>query len=239
MKEACPTISKQIESYTEVQNIAKRVMAQLLDYIQEGVTEVDIAQKAKELLAASGISESWYYDIPAFVLVGERTILSLSGRDYVPSETSVRANDLVTIDLSPKMGNFWGDYARSIFVEDGEAKLIPTASHLTAGFNCEAALHHHLIETAHPDMTAHDLWAMMNDLIDKMGFRNLDFRGNLGHSIETKSENRRFIESGNQESLGSLEIFTFEPHIAPKGDNTHGFKHENIYVFKGHKLEPL
>ena len=47
-------------------------------------------------------------------------------------------------------------------------------------------------------------------------FLNLDFRKNLGHSIESNIEDRCFIEDGNTRRLGEIALFTFEPHIRSK-----------------------
>jgi len=227
-----------IESYTQMQTFAKETITELLDFIRPGVSERQIAARAKEILESKGIHEFWYYGVAALVLVGERTPLSLSGRDYKPAETIVGQNDLVTIDLSPLRHGYWGDYARSIFVEDGHTKLKPEQPALVDGFNMEAQLHTHFLDTAKPDMSAHDIWEIMNALIELHGFENLDFKGNLGHSIEKDIKLRRYIEKGNHTPLGDLGLFTFEPHIRKKGQ-PYGFKHENIHFFKGSQLCPL
>jgi hypothetical protein len=75
-------------------------------------SERTIADTAKSLLKDSGLVDTWYYDCPAFVLLGSRSCLSMSGRDYVPADEPVGTENLVTIDLSPRVGGVWGDYAR-------------------------------------------------------------------------------------------------------------------------------
>lgn len=227
-----------IKPYARIQNSAKDTVFDLLDFIRPGVTEKDIALKAKALLEQKGITQFWYYGVAALVLVGDRTTLSISGRDYIPADTSVQENDLVTIDLSPMDGELWGDYARSIYVEDSVAKLAPTQNTLAAGFNLESLLHGHLLDIAKPDMTAHELWVHMNAMIEECGFENLDFKGNLGHSIEKDMKQRRYIEKDNITPLRDFGLFTFEPHVRQKGQ-MRGFKHENIHFFAGAKLQPL
>jgi hypothetical protein len=78
----------------------------------------------------------------------------------------------------------------------------------------------------------------MNRFIEKNNFINLDFLGNLGHSIERKKEDRLYIEKGNNLKLSDVNMFTFEPHIQRKGSR-YGFKMENIYLFSGDKLVEL
>ena len=78
----------------------------------------------------------------------------------------------------------------------------------------------------------------MNDFIKKCGYINLDFNGNLGHSI-VKNKNRRiYIEKGNKKKLSKVKYFTFEPHIALPNSN-YGCKKENIYYFNNDKLIEL
>ena len=77
-----------------------------------------------------------------------------------------------------------------------------------------------------------------NQSIETMRYKNLDFRGNLGHSIEKRLDDRRYIEANNQTMLGDCNMFTFEPHICRTND-TWGFKMENIYYFENDKATPL
>lgn len=78
----------------------------------------------------------------------------------------------------------------------------------------------------------------MNTRIISEDFINLDFLGNLGHSIEKRSEDRIYIEKGNRTRLGDIPYFTFEPHISRLG-SIFGYKWENIYYFENGKLRML
>ena len=60
-----------------------------------------------------------YWNIGAFVFFGDETTVSVSGKEYSTSDRVIGANDIITIDLSPQIGDTWGDYARTIIVEDG------------------------------------------------------------------------------------------------------------------------
>ena len=64
--------------------------------------------------------------------------------------------------------------------------------------------------------------------IKEYGFINLDFLGNLGHSIVNRSEDRIYIEKGNKTKLIDVNYFTFEPHISVL-NSKYGYKKENIY----------
>ena len=60
-----------------------------------------------------------YWNIGAFVFFGDETTVSVSGKEYSTSDRVIGANDIITIDISPQIGDTWGDYARTIIVEDG------------------------------------------------------------------------------------------------------------------------
>ncbi len=67
---------------------------------------------------------------------------------------------------------------------------------------------------------------------------NLDFLGNLGHSIEKNKNDRIYIEKGNRKRLSDVTMFTFEPHISIP-DSRYGYKKEDIYYFANGKLMRL
>lgn len=83
-----------------------------------------------------------------------------------------------------------------------------------------------------------ELYYFMNDLIVKKGFINLDFLGNLGHSIVKHKNDRIYTEKGNHKRLSDVEMFTFEPHISIP-DSEYGYKREDIYYFENGKLIKL
>ncbi len=222
-------MNPEIGRYLKVQNIALRALADIAAFIAPGITERDIAERCVMLMNEHGVRDCWYHNVPALVLAGERSTLSVSGREYSPSDVPVQSGDLVTIDLSPQMEEFWGDCARSYAVANPA---------LHEGIAMEKRLHAILQATATPSMSLHELHHLMNGAIEKEGYENLDFMGNLGHSIEKDIDKRRYIEAGNQTRLGELPLFTFEPHIRKKGEK-HGFKRENIYYFEDGIVIPL
>ena len=128
-------------AHREVQAIAKAVAAQIADTITPASTERTISETAQRMLAERGLSDTWYYQCPALVLLGSRSCLSVSGWAYAPGEEPVGEFNLVTIDLSPRRGPWWGDCARSFFVEQGIARLVPSAAEFREGHRCITELH--------------------------------------------------------------------------------------------------
>ena len=88
------------------------------------------------------------------------------------------------------------------------------------------------------EATFEKLYYHMNEFIVENGFVNLDFMGNLGHSIVKTKGDRVYIEKGNVTKLGDVKYFTFEPHISFP-DSKYGYKKENIYYFNENGLMEL
>jgi Xaa-Pro aminopeptidase len=115
-------------------------------------------------------------------------------------------------------------------MESGVVRERPISGDFVEGHDLVARLHDAMRRFVGPGTTFHCLHEFANDVIREAGFENLDFMGNVGHSICTRLENRVYIESGNNISLGDVAAFTFEPHVRKSGGRW-GFKREDIYSF--------
>jgi len=219
-----------LTAHCEIQAIAKAVLSDLAPSINADDTERTVAERAVSLLADRGITETWYYNCPAFVLLGSRSCLSISGRGYVPTDEPAGSFNLITIDLSPLRNGVWGDCARSFPIENGRCTFVPQSSEFARGIEVETFLHQAMQAFVTPATTFEELFAFGNAEIKRLGFENLDYLGNLGHSIASTREDRRYIEPNNTMPLGSVPFFTFEPHVR-QTNGAWGFKHENIYYF--------
>ncbi len=227
--------------YSEVQKIAKDTIEYIKTKIGAGMNLLDIRKHCEEKMLESGADSFWYWDIGAFVFSGDETTISVSGREYTTSDRIIAPDDIITIDLSPQNNNIWGDYARTIIIENGKvADDINSIGNdeWRNGLLMEEELHKELINFAEPGTTFEDLYFHINKLITERGFINLDFLGNLGHSIVKDKNDRIYTEKGNKAALSSVDYFTFEPHISVKGSK-YGYKKENIYYFSDGKLKEL
>ena len=228
-----------IAGHREVQDAAKTVLAELAEHIGDEDTEHSIAAFAQEALHRRGIRETWYHNCPALVLLGSRSCTSASGRTYVPALERVGCINLVTIDLSPCRGGYWGDCARSFFVEGGRVTATPRLPDFIAGARFLQQLHAAMRLFVTRETTFHDLAVWADRQIEAMGFINLDFRQNVGHSIAARLEDRLYVKEGNHRALGDVDFFTFEPHVRAAG-GPWGFKHEDIFHFDNRgRLEEL
>lgn len=227
-------------NYTEVQNIAKMTMEFMKEKIHSGMTLLEVRDLCEAKMLELGADSFWYWDVGAFVFAGDETTLSVSGKEYTTSDRIISENDIVTIDLSPQNGNTWGDYARTIIIENGT--VVEAASALNSewknGVLMEEYLHEEMCKFVTPETTFEELYFYMNNVIQEKGYINLDFMGNLGHSIVKQKNDRVYIEKGNQMCLGDVSFFTFEPHISIPGSK-YGYKRENIYYFENGVIKEL
>ena len=219
--------------YAKIQSIAKQTIEYIKKNIRPNQNLREIRELCEEKLLELGADSFWYWDVGAFVFAGDETTVSVSGKQYVASDKIIENNDIITIDLSPQVGNIWGDYARTIIVENGEVvddiELIQNQE-WKSGLQMEEKLHTELFRFVTKETTFEELYYHMNEFIVENGFVNLDFMGNLGHSIVKVKGDRIYIEKGNKAKLGEVNYFTFEPHIAFP-DSKYGYKKENIYYF--------
>ncbi|TKJ17657.1 methionine aminopeptidase [Candidatus Woesearchaeota archaeon B3_Woes] len=234
---------QELGKYQEVQGIAKSTIDYLSGFIQKEVSESDISHAANEHMKRKGASSFWYHGVGSIILVGKRTILSISGREYEPSDKKVSMDDLVTVDLGPEINSYWGDFARSFVIANGAVvnttgpDYSDKVKELFDGISIEQKLHKRLQEVAIPEMTFEELYHIMNEAITHLGFVNLDFNGNLGHSIEKDKDEREYLESGCRTRLRD-KFFTFEPHIK-KANGLFGYKMEDIYYFLDGNLQRI
>jgi len=226
--------------YQQVQKIAKDTIEYARQHIKSGMNLLYIRKMCEEKMVELGADSFWYWDIGAFVFAGDETTISVSGKNYKTSDRVIKQDDVITIDLSPQNGDTWGDYARTIIIQNGiaveEDNIIN--NEWRKGLLMEDFLHDELFKFATPKRTFEELYYHMNTVIEEREFINHDFMGNLGHSIVEKKNDRIYIEKGNQSCLGDVAFFTFEPHISIKGSK-YGYKKENIYYFDSGNLVEL
>lgn len=227
--------------YSTMQNLNRATVKYAAGMIKVGMSLPDIKALCEDYLLKNGADSFWYWNVGAFIFAGDETAVSVSGKDYKVTNRAIQENDIITIDLSPQKNNIWGDYARTLVFENGvlcsETGKIKNDGWRN-GLLMEEYLHKILIEVATPDMTFEELYYYMNDLIAKKGFLNLDFLGNLGHSIVKNKNDRIYTEKGNHKRLSDVKMFTFEPHISIP-DSKYGYKREDIYYFNNVRLIKL
>ena len=227
-----------IDLYSSMQNLNRAAVKYVADTMKTGMSLPYIKKLCEDYLLENGADSFWYWDVGAFIFSGDETALSVSGKEYQVADRIIQKNDIITIDLSPQRNSIWGDYARTLVFEDGvlcdEIEKIKK-DEWRNGLQMEEYLHQALIDVGAPDMTFEELYYYMNELIVKEGFINLDFLGNLGHSIVKNKKDRIYTEKGNRKRLSDVRMFTFEPHISIP-NSQYGYNKDDIFYFEYGRL---
>ena len=215
----------------EMQNLNRATIEYASTIIVPGMSLARLRKLCEKYMLSNGAESFWYWDVGAFVFAGDRTAVSVSGRQYKTDDYIIKPTDIITIDLSPQNNCVWGDYARTLIIENGS--IIKDTERIQNdewrnGLKMEEYLHEAMCGFVDENTTFEELFYYINDQIKALGYVNLDFLGNLGHSIVKDKGQRIYIEKGNSEKLSNVDAFTFEPHISLSG-STYGFKKENIY----------
>lgn len=163
--------------YREVQKIAKDTLQFMRPQIHAGMTLPEIRKMCEQKMLELGADSFWYWDIGAFVFAGDETAVSVSGTQYKTSERVIEPDDIVTIDLSPQRVGIWGDYARTLIVEDGKVVEDEQISNddWKRGVFTEKILHKEMCRFVTSQTTFEELYYYMNQFIEDKGYVNLDF----------------------------------------------------------------
>jgi methionyl aminopeptidase len=231
-------VPAELENYKAAQDIARAVLADITSYIVPDATEQSLHQACHRLMLAHGASGYWG-NTPAFVLAGDRLRDSVFDHRYVPAAIRLGENEMITIDVGPRIGDCFGDCARSFFLKDG--LLVPAneaGPDQAAGMALERRLHAEFVARVKPDMTFAAIYRQMDALVREAGYENLDLLSNYGHSLAKQVSDFVLLDDKNHLPLASVPFFTFEPHIAKPG-NRYAVKLEEVYYFEDNAVRML
>jgi methionyl aminopeptidase len=220
----------ELETYKAAQDIARAVLADITRYIEPQATEQTLHQACHQLMLAHGASGYWG-NTPAFVLAGDRLRDSVFDHRYIPAQTRLGENAMITIDVGPRIGDCFGDCARSYFLKGGTLVAAEAAGpEQAAGVALEQRLHAEFVARVRPDMSFAELYRQMDALVREAGYENLDLLSNYGHSLAKQVADFVLLDDSNHQPLASVPFFTFEPHIARPGSR-YAVKLEEVYYF--------
>jgi len=120
-----------LSEYSDVQKIAKETIEYIKTEIRPGMSLLEVRRLCEEKMIILGAESFWYWDVGAFVFAGDETTVSVSGKEYITSDRIIESDDIITIDLSPQIGDTWGDYARTIIIEKGNKTKLSDVSYFT------------------------------------------------------------------------------------------------------------
>ena len=149
----------------DVQKIVKMTIQYAKEIIKPGMSLIDLRNDLEKKMLELGADSFWYWDVGAFIFSGDETNVSISGKHYVTANKTIQNNDIITIDLSPQNNNVWGDYARTIIIENGI--VVDCVENIEneewkKGLQMEDRLHQELLKYVTVETTFEDLYFHMN-----------------------------------------------------------------------------
>jgi Xaa-Pro aminopeptidase len=223
-------VPAELETYKAAQDIARAVLADITRYIVPDATEHTLHQACHQLMLDHGASGYWG-NTPAFVLAGDRLRDSVFDHRYIPARVRLGEDAMITIDVGPRIGDCFGDCARSYFLKGGTLVSADEAgAEQAAGVALEQRLHEEFLARIKPEMSFAEIYAHMDALVRGAGYENLDLLSNYGHSLAKRVSDFVLMDDKNLLPLSSVPFFTFEPHIA-RPDSRFAVKWEEVYYF--------
>ena len=241
-------MSVDLQKYKTAQRFAYSCAEKAAAQLAVGMTERDVAQLLKESLNAGGATDFLHRP---FAWFAERSgFLNMRGfRDYLPSNRTLTANDVVVLDVSPIVDGHIGDIGLSVSLsphaglEKAKASLRKTRALIPQLFMSDRPLG--------------EVWKAVEQQLNADGFQNAYTRypfSVLGHRVPLINRRTNFLSSlpvtylswfGNTAYLMFLKygiskqlirknskqakegVWAIEPHLSGDG---FGAKFEEILV---------
>ncbi|MEA4911666.1 MAG: aminopeptidase P family protein [Oscillospiraceae bacterium] len=212
----------EIEKIKAAQKITDAAFAEILGFIEPGMTERRIAAELEYRMRLSGADGVAF---PTICVTGSKTSLPHGE----PGDKVVQKGDFLTMDFGAKKDGYCSDMTRTVAigaVDDAQKHVYETV--LRAQSAC--------IEGAKPGMTGVALDKIARDIIDEAGFKGC-FGHGLGHSLglEIHEDPRASVRS--DDILQENTIITIEPGVYL--ENKYGVRIENMIRFTKDGCENL
>ncbi|HLI45597.1 MAG TPA: Xaa-Pro peptidase family protein [Geobacterales bacterium] len=187
---------------TEIKNIENAVNAieyaiqTIKDQLKAGVSEIEIANKIRELIAEQGAEA--------------KDILVQSGPNsaiphWTYSKKKINEGDVVVIDVSATYNDYYGDLTRTFFVGK------PTQEFQKI-YELVKQAHDEAIEAVRSNILCSEIDRTARNVITNGGYGNY-FIHRTGHGLGLEVHEEPYISQAYQKPLIEGSVFTIEPGI--------------------------
>ena len=192
--------SEEIENIREACRITDECFTFLREYIKPGMTEKQIARKIQNYYMdyADGIS------FEPIVASGENS----SKPHAIPTERTIKQNDIITIDMGCKIKGYCSDMTRTIFI--GQPKKEKKRVYNLVLDNQEKSL-----REMKDGASIKDIAKIVTSNFSLQGY---DLVHSLGHGVGLDIHEAPFIREANDSTLKENMVVTNEPGIYIPGN---------------------
>ena len=229
------------EAVDEIEYMQRRCVVtsyRVISSLEDGMSELQVANMFAEELAKEGITDYWYkfpLGVERIVLFGEKRFQDMVSEKYeekTPRENvKLKPRDLVYFAILPRsQSGYWGSFSASgIYKPEHADQARVTFIETIQGIQKE------VIKQLSPAMTGKEVYAMFMSLYEKEGISVVDVRGNFGlrmlHGEKTKTIWQDvpypFLDEKNELPIVG-QIFGIEP--GGKRDMLCGRLQDCIYI---------
>jgi len=196
----------EIAKLRRVNQLVARILAELADFVEPGVTTLEIDTLAERRVREAGAEPAFkgYHGYPA--------TLCASVNDQVvhgiPSRAPLKAGDIVSLDMGAKLDGFFGDSAVTVPVgavsSDTERLLRVTREALFTG-----------IDVVRPGARVSDIGAAVQAHVERHGYSVVrEFVGHgIGTSLHEEPQVANYGPSGRGPRLSAGMVMAIEPMV--------------------------
>ncbi len=189
---------EEIDAIEEAIKISEAALKELLNFIEPGKSEGEIAAKLEYLLRQRG-GEGPAFDF--IVASGERSALPHG----VASEKLLKNGEFVTIDFGTKYRGYCSDITRTFVMGEPDEKQEEI-------YEIVLAAQRRAIDEIEPGMSGQEADAVARDYIREEGYED-NFGHGLGHGLGIEVHEGPKLSSQSDDNLEPGMVFTDEPGI--------------------------
>ena len=190
--------SEEIENIKKAAEITDLVFSEVLDIIQPGLVELDLAAEIEYRMKGFGSSSPYYETI---IASGRRAALPHG----IASNKKIQKGDFVTMDFGAVVDGYTADLTRTVMVGKANAKQKEV-------YSLVLKAQQRAVDKVMPGIKACDLDKVARDIIDK-GRYGKYFGHGLGHGIGLLVHDNPAVNPTNQIPLEAGMVITIEPGI--------------------------
>lgn len=212
----------EVKSVVEAQKIAEKSFSQLLNHINEGVTERELALELEHLMKKYG-AEKTAFDIIAV------SGMNSSLPHGVPTDKKIKNGEFITFDFGCVVNGYHSDMTRTV-------ALSYVTDEMCVIYDTVLKAHNLAAQSIKAGVTCADIDNAARDYIISKGYGDY-FGHSTGHGVGLEIHEKPTVYKTNNCVLHENSIITVEPGIYMPGQ--FGVRIEDMYLVTNNGFEDL
>ncbi|MFB6291711.1 MAG: M24 family metallopeptidase [Candidatus Bipolaricaulia bacterium] len=192
----------EIQLHQEAADIADRAFSHLLDFLEPGLSERDVALELEFFMRKNGADD---VSFPPIVACGEK-----SAKPHAhPGEVELEPGNLLLIDMGAKVNGYCSDLTRTVYLGEPSSKVKEVY---------QVVLEAHLagLEALGPGESAKEVHEVTSEVITQAGYGDSYDHG-AGHGVGLDIHEAPKLDEDSDDTLEPGMVVTMEPGIYLSG----------------------